>query len=80
MARVKYTLEFERVAVVQEGNKIYKAGDITFFEQKSDGSMEIEVLFDPMIKDEARKNLEKNPHIMGIQSRPKLVTNQLILP
>jgi len=80
MARIKYTLEFERIAVLQVEGKPYKAGEVTSFKQNEDGTLEIEVFLEPMMDEKMRKDIEKAPHILGIQSRPKLVTNQIILP
>ena len=80
MARIKYTLEFERIAVLQVEGKAFKAGDVTSFVQNPDGSLEIEVFLDPMIDERLRKDIEKAPHILGIQSRSKIVTNQVLLP
>lgn len=80
MARIKYTLEFDRIAVLQVQGKPYKAGDVTFFNQKSDGTLELEILLEPGMDEKIRKDIEKAPHILGIQSKPKYVTNQVLLP
>ena len=80
MAKIKYTLEFERQAVLQVKDKVYRVGKVTHFLQKEDGSLELEVEFEPGIEERMRKDIESTPHILGIQSKPKVVTNQILLP
>ena len=80
MARIKYTLDFERVAVVQSGGKFYKVGDVIYFSQKSDGSLDIEIFLDPMIDKKLKEEIENAPHLLGIQSKAKIATNLILLP
>lgn len=78
--KLKYTLEFTRIAVVQAPKGLVKVGDITFFETKPNGDLSLEVVLSPNIPKEIFEAINKNPELLGIQSIPKPVTDLLEIP
>ena len=78
--KLKYTLDFDRIAVVKVGNQIHKVGDITDFYQHTDGLIKVTLEFDPLLNKQMREDIEKAPHMVGIQSSPKPCVGQVVLP
>lgn len=77
--KLKYTLEFNRIAVLQTPKGLSKIGDITFFEQQKNGDIALEVEVDPKIPKEIHDAIIANPAMIGIQSVPKMGINALVL-
>lgn len=79
MSKIKYTLDFQRLATINTKNGPSPVGLVEEFNQNSDGTINIVVNLDPAIPHQLRDAIEKNPQILGITAVPK-VRNVLIIP
>lgn len=67
---LRYTIDFNRTATIKTPKGNIKVGDITYFFQRRDGTLDVNIEFYPLLPEELRKRIEKNPSILGIESKP----------
>lgn len=84
MSIIKYTVKFKRIltANVRENGKVVslRIGEVTSFKQNIDGTLDIVAKIWPQTSPSLKKEIEKNPGIMGMMAEPLPVSDHLVFP
>ncbi len=72
MSKIKYTLDFQRLATINTKKGPSPVGLVEEFQQNLDGTINLVVNLDPAIPDQIREAIEKNPQMLGITAVPKV--------
>lgn len=78
-ARLKYSMDFQRIATIKTLKGDVKVGDIIEYNQNPDGTLDVVLEFDPLLPHKIREEIERNPACLGIQSKVKSATKSIIL-
>lgn len=84
MSIIKYSVKFKRILIlaVKDKGKMgqMRVGEVTKFQQLPDGSLDIVGWIWPQTPDHIRKEIEKNPGILGMTAETLPVDAPLVFP
>jgi hypothetical protein len=79
MSGIKYTLDFDRIAVIPTPKGKMNVGRVKSFEQRPDGTIDVEIEFNPLVPKRIVQALQKNPDEMGIEIKGKIAKNIILV-
>lgn len=79
MSKIKFTMQFDRIATIRTTKGHTPVGKVEEFKQNPHGSIDLVIALDVSIHPDIRKAIEKNPGQIGIMSTAKPVDDAIIL-
>lgn len=79
-SKLKFKINFQRVGTIRTVKGEVRIGDITEFQQNPDGTIEVTIEFDPKCPGKIQEEIEKNPMVLGIQSKMSSISEKIIIP
>ena len=82
MSIIKYSVKFKRTLLININDKgkmgQVRVGEVTHFQQCPDGSLDIVAQIWPQTPDRIKKEIEKNPGMLGMRADAQPVNGALI--